>query len=138
MDVLLGAWGLGANLSFLKRHPSGLGDHVGIPPMSARHAGCVEMFPFLLFDHVLMDDRSYRSLVGQGIAGFSLSQSGKDILRELHRQDILRIVDFDEVLKTEYLRTQSTANSLLYANNLARLLQQSRVMWTHFLTSPGA
>jgi hypothetical protein len=138
MDAVLGAWGLGADIGIAGRAWKGRDKYAGLPPMSSRHAGSIELFPFLLFDHVFIDDRSFKALLADGISGFALSTPGRDFLRELHRQRIVRPVDYTAQLRDDVDRIRENAHRILSAENLAALLVDSRILWEQFLETPGA
>ena len=81
MDVILGAWGLGANLGMPSKFSMDLSKFTGLPPMSSKHKGCVELFPFLLFDHVFIDEKIYSFIVKRkGVWGAFISKTGKELL----------------------------------------------------------
>ncbi len=142
MDVLLGAWGLG-DWAHARGGPRGNRTpersrvNLGIPPMSARYPGCVELFPFLLFDHVFVDKRSYQSLLADAVLGFRISSRSKEILQEFHRDGILVTVDYLDILSGEVDRIVEGAEADLDAVDLAESIRESRRLWSQFLTSPG-
>lgn len=137
MDILLGAWGLG----------NGLCDHaeikgtpyfnLNLPPMSTTHQGYVELFPFLIFDRVYMDEKAFRMLCWDGIIGFKLSGAAKHLLIELKREGILCLVDYSNELKDYKEKIELCALKLINSENLKHIYRTSRILWKNFLTSPG-
>jgi hypothetical protein len=110
---------------------------LGIPPMSSHYKGCVELFPFLLFDQVYVDERSYKALLSGDMWSFRVSEMGATLLRDLERHGILRPVDYKEIVLPEIERIEEASEDDLNAEELPAVLRESRLIWTRFLTSRG-
>jgi|CXWL01.1.fsa_nt_gi hypothetical protein len=143
MDAILGAWGIGAiAASMSKKHYVNRFSYdvlmgLCIPPMSSHHAGLVDLFPFLIFDHIYIDEQSYKGLVEDDIFIFQLSQLGKEILKEFLRQKILIKIDYTEIVEEFSDEIVEKSETQLESVDLRNQLKSSRTLWVKFLESAG-
>ena len=137
MDTLLAAWGIGAQLLTRGRSSDMSVAAAGLPPMSAVECNSVVAFPFMLFDHVILDECSYDALLESGVHGFRLSDSSKRLLRLLREEEVLRLVDSHELLGARYEEMQGEFQQALDDPAIRESAQYSRTLWARFLTSPG-
>lgn len=148
MRIALGAWGLGAvaagrSAVWRQRFGRSSPRSFSVPPMSSLSPGFIELFPFLLSEHIFMDAAQYelfcseagRALFAMG--GYHIHPDMAQLLQDLERAGVLHPIDYLSIVSPHLNDVARSAERMLDADGLAFAAAASRDLWRQFLTSPG-
>jgi hypothetical protein len=110
---------------------------LGLPPLSSLNPGFLDLGALMLGERVFVDRGAWALLRAGGSAELRLHPELPELLRSLHRAEVVEVVDFDQLLAGQEQAVIARAESLLASESLGLIALASRQLWMDFLSAPG-